>query len=391
MKLPRVILKPGKEKSVAINRHPWIFSGAIDVFPNLSLGDLADVYSSKGEFLARAYFHPDNSIAGRVISYTQDDIGDVIESKLQDAAALRAASIQPDTNCYRLVNAEADGLPGLVVDKYNDVFVMQISTAGMEKLKSIVVEKIAKLFPIRSLYEKSTSSARTQEGLEAFQGVILGELVEEVLVEENGIEFFVSLTHGQKTGLFLDHREMRRLIGKCSKNKKVLNCFAYTGGFSLYALAGGASHVTSVDISESACNYANKNSHRNQFPSDHHEVVCEDVFDFLSNEKEWNYDLIIVDPPAFAKKRKDIESATIGYRRLNSLIFSKVKKGALVLTSSCSYFIDKQNFQHIIFQAGAENNRDIRILQHHILAADHPLSLYHPEGEYLKSLLLYIS
>lgn len=391
MKLSKVILKPGKEKSVSVNRHPWIFSGAIDVFPDLTFGELADVYSSKDEFLARAYFHPENSIAGRVMSYTQQNISEVIENKLKEASDLRGACISIDTNCYRIINSEADGLPGLILDKYNDVYVMQVNTAGMDKLKGIVVEKIVKLFPIRSLFEKSVSSARLQEGLEPFQGFLFGEEVDEVLVEENGIQFIVSLTEGQKTGLFLDHREMRRLIGQYAKGKKVLNCFAYTGGFSLYALRGGASSVTSIDISESACKYARKNTHLNQFPSDQHTVIAADVFDYLSEQEELDYDLIIIDPPAFAKKRKDIDSATQGYRRLNSFVFSKVKKGTLVLTSSCSYFIDKQMFQHIIFQAGSEIKKDIRILQHHILSPDHPLSLYHPEGEYLKSLLLYIS
>lgn len=391
MDFPKVVLKPGKEKSVVGNRHPWIFSGAIEVFPKLAPGELADVYSSKREFLARAYFHPENSIAGRVMSYTEEDISKVIEKKLKEAQALRAASISENTNCYRLVNSEADGLPGLVLDKYKDVFVIQVNTAGMDRLKAIVVEKIAKLFHPRALLEKSISSARAQEGLEPFQGALLGEQVDEVLVEENGIQFFVSFTEGQKTGLFLDHREMRALVQNHAKGKKVLNCFAYTGGFSLSALQGGASHVTSVDISESACKYASKNTHINQFPSDVHAVVAADVFEYLADLKEWDFDMIIIDPPAFAKKRKDIDSATLGYRRLNSLVFSKAKKGCLVLTSSCSYFIDKQMFQHIIFQAGAETRRDIRILGHHILASDHPLSLYHPEGEYLKSLFLYVS
>ena len=391
MKWPSLILKPGKEKSVLVNRHPWIFSGAIASCPQVAPGDVVEVYSDKGQFLARAYVNLDNSIAARVISYTQEDISDVIEQRLAEAHALRSACMTQDTNCYRMMNSEADGLPGLIIDRYHDVFVIQINTAGMEKLKAVVLEKMAKLFTFRSIYEKSISSARAQEGLQPFQGVLLGEDVSEVLVEENGIQFFVSLVEGQKTGLFLDHREMRRLIGYHSRGKKVLNCFSYTGGFSLYALRGGASHVTSVDISENASKYAIKNTHINQFPSGTHTIITADVFDFLSQEEDWDYDLIIVDLPAFAKKRKDIESATTGYRRLNSLLFSKVKKGTLILTSSCSYFINKQEFQHIIFQAGAESGKNIRILQHHILSPDHPLSLYHPEGEYLKSLLLYVN
>jgi 23S rRNA (cytosine1962-C5)-methyltransferase len=390
MKLSQVILKAGKEKSIAINRHPWIFSGAIEKFPKIQTGDLADVYSHQGQFLARAYFHTENSIAGRIISFSQDDPSKIIESKIQDAFSLRQKCIPSDTNCFRLINAESDGLPGLIVDKYDDVFVMQVNTAGMEKLKPIVIQTLRDLFKPRSLFEKSVSSARAQEGLEPFQGFHLGEPVDEVLVEESGIQFFVSLTEGQKTGLFLDHRQMRQLIGSLSKNKKVINCFSYTGGFSLYALRGGASLVTSVDISESACRYAHKNTHQNLFPSDSHQIICADVFEFLKEKDLSEYDVIIIDPPAFAKKRKDIDSATIGYRRLNTTVLARAKPGTIILTSSCSYFIDKQMFQHIVFQAGAEAKRDIRIIQNHILSADHPISLFHPEGEYLKSLMLYV-
>ncbi|MBM3207893.1 MAG: class I SAM-dependent rRNA methyltransferase [Chlamydiae bacterium] len=391
MKYPRVVLKPGKEKSVVVNRHPWIFSGAIDQFPVMAPGDIADVYSSSGQFLARGYFHPDNSIAGRILSFSQEDIESIIKSKIHEAHLLRKSVMRADTNCFRLINSEADGLPGLVVDKYDDVYVIQVNTCGMDKLKKLVIKNLIDIFTPRCIYEKSVSSARDMEGLDPFQGYLFGEPVEEVIVEENGVQFFVSLVEGQKTGLFLDHREMRRLIADFSKDKKVLNCFAYTGGFSLYALKGGASHVTSVDISETACKYAAKNTHLNQYPSDSHTVVAADVFDFLLEEKDWDYDIVIIDPPAFAKKRKDIESATNGYRRLNSLVLSKVKKGTIVLTSSCSYFIDKDSFQKIVFQAGSETKRDLRILQHHILSADHPLSLYHPEGDYLKSLVLYVS
>lgn len=391
MKLPKVILKPGKEKSVLVNRHPWIFSGAIEHFPKLSPGDMADVYSHDGKFLARGYFHPENSIAGRILTFTQEDTYQSLKRKIQEAIELRKRCIPSGTNCYRLINAEGDGLCGLIVDRYDDVYVMQCSTWGMEKLKSFVVQLIKELLSPRLLFEKSLSSARMQEGLEPCEKVHLGEMVDEVLVSENDVEFFVSLIDSQKTGLFLDHREMRQCIRSFSKDKKVLNCFAYTGGFSLYALRGGASHVTSVDVSESACKMARKNTHQNQFPADHHNILCDDVFNYLSTATELDFDIVIIDPPAFAKKRKDIESATNGYRRLNSLVLSKVKKGTLVLSSSCSYFIDPQAFQHVVFQAASESKKEVRILQRHILSADHPISLFHPEGEYLKSLLLYVS
>jgi 23S rRNA (cytosine1962-C5)-methyltransferase len=390
MTLPKVILKPGKEKSVIVNRHPWIFSGAIERFPRLAPGELADVFSHDGKFLARGYFHPDNSIAGRILSYTEEDIATVLKRKIEEAIALRSACISSDTNCFRLINAEADGVSGLIVDKYNDVYVMQCSTYGVERLKPLIISLLAAIVKPRLLYEKSLSSARSQEGLEPFEGVHIGEMVNEVLVIENGIEFCVSLTEGQKTGLFLDHRQMRDLIRSLSLGKKVLNCFSYTGGFSLYALKGGASHVTSVDISESASSYTKKNTELNKFSLDKHTIICDDVFDYLSSKQTLDEDIIIIDPPAFAKKRKDIDSASTGYRKLNSLVLSKAKKGSIVLTSSCSYFIDRNAFGHLVFQAASECKRDVRILQHHILALDHPISLYHPEGDYLKSLLLYV-
>lgn len=387
----RVVLKPGKEKSVIANRHPWIFSGAIAQAPSFENGEILPVYSHQGEFLAQAYFHTQNSIAGRVLSYTLSPIEQVIEEKLIKALRLRESLVlSSDTNCYRLINAEGDGLPGLVIDVYDTAVVLQVNTWGIERLKPLILQKIKKLLSPTLIYEKSLSSARLLDGLAPLEGVIEGQMQEEILVKENGIVFAVRLSDCQKTGLFLDQREMRAMIGSLAKGRRVLNCFSYSAGFSLYALQYGALDVTSVDIAKSACDQAKRNTLLNGFSLERHTILEEDVFAFLTHKESFEQDLIILDPPAFAKKRNDVPAATQGYKRINAEIMRKAKPNTLLLSCSCSYFIDRSLFQHSIFQAASEAGRSVRILQHHISAYDHPISLYHPEGDYLKSLLLHI-
>ncbi len=388
----KVVLKPGREKSLLTNRHPWIFSGAVEQFPSMEHGEVVAVVSHEGKFLAQAYFHTTNSLAGRVLSFDSGmSLGQIIESSLQKAYALRQRFIDfSQTDCYRLVNAEADGLPGLIVDCYKDVFVIQVNTCGMERLKSLLVEKLISLFHPRCIYEKSNSSARVQEGLPLFEGYLYGEKVEEVQVKENSIFFSISLQESQKTGFFLDQREMRSFIGRHAKGQRVLNCFAYTGGFSLYALCGGASFVESVDVSRSACEQSLKNTEINSIDKALHKITKADVIDYLKKQKELDFSLIILDPPAFAKQRKDVRAASISYKNLNREVYKKAKPGTLLLTSSCSYFMDRDLFEQILFQAASEEKREVKILSRHLSAFDHPRSLYHPEGDYLKSLLLYI-
>ncbi|MBM3198646.1 MAG: class I SAM-dependent rRNA methyltransferase, partial [Chlamydiae bacterium] len=245
-----VFLRSGKERVILSNRHPWIFSGAVQkIVGSLCPGDIAPLYSHDGTFLAIAYFHPGHSLLGRVLSFERKEIADILQENLKSAYALRKSLLaEGKTNCFRLVNAEEDGLPGLIIDVYGEVFVLQISTLGMERLKPLLLDIMQRTFTFTSLYEKSTSSARALEGLERSEGLLLGQHVEEVDVREEGITFRVAILEGQKTGFFLDQREMRRRVGEISHGKKVLNCFAYTGGFSLYALRGGAVGVTSVDL-----------------------------------------------------------------------------------------------------------------------------------------------
>jgi 23S rRNA (cytosine1962-C5)-methyltransferase len=380
--MSRVVLKPGKEKSL-LNRHPWIFSGAIASRPEHKAGDIFPVFSSRGMHLGFGYFHPENSIAGRMLSFSQQDPLETVRQKLQSALQFRQALVPADAR--RLINAEGDGLPGLIVDQYGDVLVLQIHTAGIERIKPFLVEELVKLRSPKAIYEKCTAAARRQEGLEDAKGLLYGVETPEVVINEHGVSYIVSILEGQKTGFFLDQREMRKKILELSSGKKVLNCFAYTGGFSLAALKGGARLVHSVEISEEACKLAE----RNNFDPTRHKIFQADAFDYLRN-KPLNYDIVILDPPAFAKKRADVVMASKGYREINRTAIQKMPPSSILLTCSCSSYIDPTLFQQLIFQSSSEAGREVRIIGRHIQALDHPISIYHPEGVYLKSLLLYI-
>lgn len=387
--MKRAVLKPGKEKSL-LKRHPWIFSGAIAELPLIEPGEILPVYSADGMFLALSYFHPTNSLAGRVLSFTLEPVEKILSEKIDAALVLRSYLLDTSqTNAYRLIHAEADGLPGLIVDYYDGVLSIQINTWGMERLKSQILSLLIEKLQPKAIFEKSTSSARELEGLPQVQGFVYKEVEDPITILENGISFKVSLAKGQKTGFFLDQRKMREYVQGLSHGKKVLNCFSYSGGFSLYALQGGASHVVSVDCSKEACLLAEENTTLNGIAKERHTVLQKDVFAFLK-EDPLDFDLIILDPPAFAKKRGDVEDACRGYKEINRLCFEKLQAPSLLLTSSCSYFIDPTLFQNIVFQAAIEAGKEPRICSLHHLACDHPIRLTHPEGSYLKSLSLFI-
>jgi 23S rRNA (cytosine1962-C5)-methyltransferase len=390
MAVQGIILKKGREKSL-LRKHQWIFSGAIFSMPEFEDGEILPVYDCDGGFLATAYFHRTNSIAGRVLSFEQEGVEKILSQRISEAYEMRKQLFDPSvTNAFRVINAEGDCLPGLIVDKYSDLLVIQINTCGMQRLKPLIIECLVRILRPKAIYEKSISSARRQEGLQDEQGYVWGEEIKEVTVLENGMTFLISIEQGQKTGFFLDQRNMREWIGEHALNKKVLNCFSYTGGFSLYALKGGASRVDSVDICANALAYSEKNTLLNGFELDRHRMIREDVFDFLKHSP-MDYGLVILDPPAFAKKRGDVNSACMGYKEINRLALQKIPSKSLLLTSSCSYFIDESLFQNLLFQAACEAGRSVKIISRHRQASDHPISLYHPEGEYLKSLFLYIS
>jgi 23S rRNA (cytosine1962-C5)-methyltransferase len=388
--MKKVILKPGKEKPLQ-HRHHWIFSGAISSFPQCEPGEIMEVYDSNNEQVGCAYFNKRTSIAGRMISFGKEDPYESIRASLERAISLRKHVIDTShTTAYRLFNGEGDYIPGLVIDRYNDILVIQAYTAGIERLKPFLLEELQRLLPeCTTIYEKSRLTCRKEEGLKEQEQVLVGEIPTYTNVKENGITFAITIPDSQKTGFFLDQREMRHLVKTLSKGKRVLNCFSYSGGFSLYALAGGASHVTSVDVSKKAIDLAKKNTELNGYEEADHTLICADVFDVLE-EDSIDYDIVILDPPAFAKKKGDIKNATRGYRGINLRALKKMPPKSILITCSCSYYIDEAAFEKILKKAALEAGRTVKVLSAHRQALDHPTNPFHPETCYLKSLVLFV-
>lgn len=384
-----VLLKKGREKAI-LQKHHWIFSGAVQTLPDFVPGDILAVRSAGGDLLGHAYFNPASGILGRMISFGEGDPIAAIRQRIRYAAELRRRWLQlserPVTNACRLINAEGDGLPGLIVDRYADILVVQIGTLGMEKLKPIVLEMLIGEFQPAVVIERSDLPARREEGLEPFEDHLFGNRIEETDIEEYDVRFHVDFRSGQKTGFFLDQREMRAFAGSWARGKSTLDCFCNTGGFGVHLLAGGASSVHFVDSSGPALGLAERNAEQNG-GKDRARFTKADVFEFLRRDTD-TYDLIILDPPAFAKKKADIVPACRGYKDINRLALMKTKPGGYLLTASCSHFVDRKLFEQVIFQAAVEAGRDVRILSSHRLAPDHPVSVFHPEGNYLKSFFL---
>jgi 23S rRNA (cytosine1962-C5)-methyltransferase len=369
-------------------RHHWIYSGAVAKAPPFSDGDILEVVADNGDRLGLAMVHQGRSILGHMLAFGKETLEEALEKRIREAGALRRRWFDPaKTNAIRLVNAEGDGIPGLIVDAYGSILVIQVANRGIEQIKDLVVSQLIREFKPHAIYEKSTSFLRRKEGLEEARSLLYGEPTPQVEVLENGLTFSVDLLEGQKTGLFLDQREMRALVRDLSRGKKVLNCFAYTGGFSIAALAGGASHVDSVEISAKCEEKVHRNLALNGLQN--HQFHAADVFDYLKITN-WDYDLVILDPPAFVKKRNDIAKAFRAYKDLNRHAMEKVKPGTLLLTCSCSYHVDEPLFQNILFRAAHEAGRTVRIVEKHRQAHDHPISIFHPESSYLKSFLLYV-
>ncbi len=388
MEKPAVILKRNKDKAIR-NRHHWIFSGAVKSLPTFEDGGILPVRSDNGDLLGYAYFNRESSIIGRMLSFDETPPLEAIEKNVDSALALRKRLLDEKTNACRLINGEGDNLPGLIVDRYDDVLVVQVATLGMEKLKPFLLDLLARKISPRSIYEKSNLPTRREEGLSDFEGLLYGERVETVEIKEEGLRFLVEIIGSQKTGFFLDLKEMRRLVRSLAKGRKVLNCFCYTGAFSIAALAGGALKVDSADSSERAIALAKRNFLLNGYSEEANGFFIEDVFELL-RRRELPYDFIILDPPAFAKKKTDVIQACRGYKDINRLAMQKILPQGLLLTFSCSHFVDEALFQKVIFQAAAEAGRRVRLLQRPHLAYDHPVNIYHPESEYLKSFFLYI-
>ena len=383
-------LKRGKEDSL-LRFHPWVFSGAIQqVDEGIAEGDVVRVVTSSGDFIAVGHYQQ-GSIAVRVLSFREVDIDDAFwYSRLESALRMRIAigiADNPQNNTYRLVHGEGDLLPGLIIDVYGKTAVMQAHSIGMHLSRVQIAEQLARVMGARieNIYYKSETTLPFMDHME--NGFLYGGSQENTAVE-NGLIFYVDWLHGQKTGFFVDQRENRALLEKYAKGKRVLNMFCYTGGFSFYAMRGGAELVHSVDSSAKAIELTNRNVQLN-FPGDsRHKAFCDDAFKFL--EKNGQYDLIILDPPAFAKHRGALHNALKGYTRLNMKAMQMIQPGGILFTFSCSQVVTKDHFRNAVFTAAAQTGRKVRILHQLHQPADHPINLYHPEGEYLKGLVLYV-
>ncbi len=428
--MTKIILKKGREDSL-LRFHPWVFSGAIaQIVGEPAEGDIVGVFSQGGDFLAYGHYQI-GSIAVRVLSFAGEDVLSPDFWKNMIARALRvrvavglacpvssaaepvspvAEPVSPVaepveatglvrepalTNCYRLIHGEGDGLPGLIIDYYDGVCVMQAHSVGMFRAKGAICEALKSVYgpSLKAVYDKSSGTAPFKAGLDLVDGYLYRSESfsdDEQIVLENGHKFFVNWTEGQKTGFFLDQRENRALVGKYSRGRNVLNLFCYTGGFSVYALGAGAVHVDSVDSSRKAIDMVERNMFLNGFEPSRHTGYCADAIEFLRNVPEDKYDLMIVDPPAFAKHRGALNNALRAYQRLNAAAISKVAPGGLVFTFSCSQVVDKEGFALAVFSAAAQTGRSVRILDRLNQPADHAVNIYHPEGEYLKGLLLYV-
>ncbi len=389
----KVILKKGREQSV-LRQHPWIFSGAIQQLEgSVADGDWVEVCDHKRSPLCFGHYQH-GSIAVRILSFGSKQPDDFFwRTKFEEALSLRKAAGLPSaaTNCFRLIHAEGDGLPGLIIDYYNGVAVVQAHSAGMHQNRERITEalKIVLGASLKAVYYKSRSTLPPKIKEEQPDSYLFGLGAVPHTVIENEQKFLVDWEGGQKTGFFLDQRENRKLLGDFSQGKQVLNTFCYTGGFSIYALRAGATVVHSIDVSARAIELTRKNIELNGFDAQQHACTAVDTFDFLK-AKEGVYDLIILDPPAFAKHRDARHQAVKGYQRLNAEAMKVIKPGGIIFTFSCSQVVDRQLFYDTVVSASIQAGREAKVLHHLSQPADHPVSMFHPEGEYLKGLVLYI-
>lgn len=393
MEYPRIILRRGKEQSLE-RFHPWVFSGAVAHTPdNIEEGDIVAVCSNDGRLIGVGHYQI-GSITVRILAWRDATIDETFfAGRLAEAYRLRRALglIRDDNNAFRLVHGEGDFLPGLVVDIYGDTAVLQAHSPGMHFMRDTIARCLTALpgAGITNVYYKSETTLPYKAHLDPQNDYIIGSFSTNVAVE-NGLKFNIDWLKGQKTGFFVDQRDNRSLLEKYSRGRRVLNMFCYTGGFSVYALRGGAETVRSVDSSAKAISLTAANVALN-FPDDtRHEAIACDAFDYLADMEHGAFDLIILDPPAFAKHRSALKNALTGYRRLNAAAFSKIAPGGILFTFSCSQAVSREQFRLAVFSAAAQSGRKVRILHQLTQPADHPVNIYHPEGEYLKGLILYV-
>lgn len=393
MNYPIITLSRGKEESLR-RFHPWVFSGAIhSMDENIEEGDTVSVVAADGSPLGVGHYQI-GSIAVRMLSDKDIKIdSEFYRSRLQNAARLRRSLglIRPDNNAFRLVHGEGDFLPGLIIDVYGPTAVLQAHSAGMHYARQIIAQALVELpdMGIKNVYYKSETTLPYKAALDPQNDYIIGGIESDVAIE-NSLKFHVDWLKGQKTGFFVDQRDNRSLLGSFAKGRKVLNMFCYTGGFSVYALQGGAELVHSVDSSAKAVALVNANVELNFGADAPHEAYAVDAFKYLADMEDGAYDLVILDPPAFAKHRGAIRNALRGYQRLNAKAMEKMPSGSILFTFSCSQAISKEQFRLAVFSAAAQTGRRVRIIHQLTQPADHPVNIYHPEGEYLKGLVLYI-
>ncbi len=389
----KIYLKKNKEESLK-RLHPWIFSGAIlKMDEGIAEGDVVDVVGYNGEFIGKGHYQI-GSIAVRMLTFSEEEIDEAFwQKRLSSALQMRIAigvADNKNNDTYRLVHGEGDNMPGLVVDCYGKTAVIQAHSVGVHYQRNMIAKALKEVLcdRVENVYYKSETTLPFKADLGQENEFLFGNTDENIALE-NGLKFHVDLLRGQKTGFFVDQRDNRMLLEKYSVGKKVLNMFCYTGGFSFYAMRGGATLVHSVDSSAKAIELTKANVELN-FPGDaRHQAYCEDAFRFLDKMGE-NYDLIVLDPPAFAKHKGALRNALKGYTRLNMKAFEKIKRGGILFTFSCSQVVTKDNFRNAVFTAALQAKRKVRILHQLHQPADHPINIYHPEGEYLKGLVLYV-
>lgn len=391
--LAKIFLKPGKEQSLK-RFHPWVFSGAIgNAEGKPEEGDLVEVYAADGSFLGAGHCQV-GSIAVRLLTFERQKMDyNFWKTKIENAWNARKAlglTDNGETNVFRLVHAEGDGMPGLIVDFYNGTAVMQMHTVGMYLVKDLISKALQEVLgdKLKAVYDKSEKSLPFKAGVEATDGYLFGDKASSEVLE-NGLRFEVDWLEGQKTGFFIDQRENRHLVQQYAAGRDVLNMFCYTGGFSFYAMKGGARLVHSVDSSAKAIELTNRNVELNFKHDPRHEAFAADAFEFMRDIKN-KYDLIILDPPAFAKHRDALHQALQAYKRINLRAFEQIRNGGILFTFSCSQVVSKEKFREAVFSAAAISGRNVRILHQLTQPADHPVNIYHPEGEYLKGLVLYV-
>lgn len=397
MNRPRLIIAPGKEKAI-LRRHPWIFSGAVKrIEGEPQEGDLVDVVDARGQWMATGHYQ-NESIICKVLSFNTPDIdADFFRSRLRSAIDYRARLgffNAKDTNVFRLVHAEGDYLPGLVADLYNGVLVLQAHSVGMHRMFPELVEILKeelKPYGLQSIFDKSSATVASVPA----DGYLYGPEPLEHEITESGNRLLINFYEGQKTGFFIDQRENRKLVQDLAKGHRLLNCFGYTGGFSLAALRGGAEYVETVDISKKAIDLCNRNVEMNFGPDAHHQGTVADVLQFLGGKSSFTshlspFSFIILDPPAFAKNHRSLQQGLKGYRAINQRAMEALPAGGLLMTFSCSQAVSKEDFQTMVFTSAMNAGRRVRIVRQLPHAMDHPVSIHHPEGEYLKGLLLQV-